>query len=105
MKEQYSAHQQGEDVSPSLLVIDGPLPGNRQFAKPLSVQVYYDEGEVIVSESRFAIHASGSTIAEALSAFRRIFSGYLDVLAPEEKELDAYMLAQLDYLRSYIRAA
>jgi hypothetical protein len=49
------------------------------------------------------MHAAAPTEAEALEAFRRIFSGYLDVLSSRESRLDPYLREQLAYLRSYIR--
>jgi hypothetical protein len=88
--------------SPHLVAISGPLPGGRRFAGQFNVLIDHDDGEVVVSEPRFHIHASGSTVTEALTAFRRVFSGYLDVLSSEEKDLDSYMLEQLQYLRANI---
>jgi hypothetical protein len=66
------------------------------------VAIGYDEEEVVVSEPHFHIHASASTEAEALASFRRIFSGFLDVLSSREEQLDSYLCEQLAYLRSYI---
>ena len=43
------------------------------------------------------------TLPEAIEAFKRIFSGYLDILSEEENNLSAYMHEQLEYLRSAIR--
>jgi hypothetical protein len=40
---------------------------------------------------------------EAIQAFKRIFSGYLDVLSEEEGNLSEYMHEQLQYLRSTTR--
>jgi hypothetical protein len=83
----------------------GPLSQSRQLACPLSVVVEYDDEteEYIVSEPRFHIHASASTEAEAIASFRRVFSGYLDVLAAQEEKLAPHLREQLQYLRSYIR--
>ena len=75
---------------------------SRRLYRPLTVAIEYDEEEVVVSEPRFHIHASASTEAEALASFRRIFSGYLDVLSTREEKLDPYLREQLAYLRSYI---
>ena len=86
------------------LRIAGSLPGGRRLARPLYVTITQDDGEVIVSEPHFSMHASAPTTAEALVAFRRIFSGYLDVLASRESRLDPYLREQLAYLRSYILA-
>ncbi len=91
--------------SPSIFrTITGTLPGGRWLTHPLGVKVEYDNEEVVVSEPRFHIHASAASEAEALAAFRRIFSGYLDVLASREDKLDSYLREQLAYLRSYITA-
>ena len=89
--------------SPTYRRITGLLPGGRRLTRPLTVAVEHDDGEVIVSEPLFHMHAAAPTEAEALEAFRRIFSGYLDVLSSRESRLDPYLREQLAYLRSYIR--
>jgi len=90
---------------PRFSIIDGPLPNGRRFAYPLSILIEYDDDEVIVSEPRFHMHASAPTEAEAIAAFRRIFSGYLDILASQEEMLGARMREQLQYLRSTIKTS
>jgi hypothetical protein len=85
----------------AMLEIVGSLPGEKQLVKPLVVMAEYDDGEIVVSEPRFSIHGSGATLEEAVSAFRRMFSHYFDVLTYESENLDAYMFDQLEYLRSY----
>ncbi len=87
---------------PLFCTIAGALPDGRWLASPLTVVIEYDEEEVVVSEPRFHIHASASTEADALASFRRIFSGYLDMLSTREEKLDPYLCEQLAYLRSYI---
>lgn len=87
------------------LKITGTLPNGRRLTRPLAVTIEYDNGEVIVSEPNFHIHASASTKVDALAAFRRIFSKYLDVLSSRESRLDPYLREQLAYLRSYITTA
>ncbi len=82
--------------------ITGSLPGGRRLTHPLIVMVEYDDEEVVVSERRFHMHASAPTEEEALVAFRRIFSGYLDSLAQREKTLGPQLRDQLNYLRSVI---
>ncbi len=82
--------------------ITGFLPGGRRLTHPLIVMVEYDDEEVVVSEPRFHMHASAPTEAEALAAFRRIFSGYLDSLTRREKTLGPQLRDQLNYLRSVI---
>lgn len=89
---------------PATRVIDGSLPGGRYLAYPLMVLIEYDDGEVVVHEPQFHMHASAPTEAEAIAAFRRIFSGYLDVLGAEEATLSEYLHDQLEYLRSAIRS-
>ena len=86
-------------------IIDGPLPNGRSLAHPLTVLVEYDDGEVVVSEPHFHMHAAAPTEAEAIDAFRRMFSGYLDVLASREEKLGTQLREQLQYLRSAIRTA
>jgi len=48
------------------------------------------------------MHAAAPTEAEALEAFKRIFSGYLDSLTRREKTLGPQLRDQLNYLRSII---
>lgn len=98
MSEEIEQEQQQSDE------ITGPLPGGRRLAHPLYVTIAHDNGETIVSEPHFHMHASAPTTTEALTAFRRIFSGYLDVLVSREDRLDPYLREQLAYLRSYISA-
>lgn len=97
--------KQEKPILPSVYSLDGPLPGGRYLASPLTVLIEYDDGEFIVSEPRFHMHASAPTKAEALVAFRRIFSGYFDVLSSQEESLGLHLREQLQYLRSAIRPA
>ncbi len=87
---------------PTYRRITGLLPGGRRLTRPLTVAVEYDDGEVIVSEPLFHMHAAAPTEAEALEAFKRIFSGYLDTLTRREKTLGPQLRDQLNYLRSII---
>ena len=82
--------------------IEGPLPGGRRLVRPITIVIEFDNEEVVVSERCFHIHASAPTEAEALNAFRRILSGYLDSLTRREKTLGQPLLEQLNYLRSII---
>ena len=90
---------------PTIRIIDGRLSRGRWLAHPLNVLIEYDDGEVVVSEPRFHMHASAPTEAEAIEAFRRVFSGYLDVLTAQEATLGSSLREQLEYLRSCIRTA
>lgn len=96
-------HQEHQPSKGTTRIIDGFLSDGRCLAHPLQVLVERDDGEVVVSEPRFHIHASAPTEAEAIEAFRRIFSGYLDLLSSREEMLSAHLRDQLDYLRSMIR--
>jgi hypothetical protein len=87
---------------PTYRRITGLLPGGRRLTRPLTVAVEHDDGEVIVSEPLFHMHAAAPTEAEALEAFKRIFSGYLDSLTRREKTLGPQLRDQLNYLRSII---
>jgi hypothetical protein len=89
-------------IPPKIITIEGTLPGGRWLTRPITIVIEYDDGEFVVSEPEFHMHASASTEREAISAFRRIFSGYLDVLAAREKTLGPQLRDQLDYLRSAI---
>ena len=82
--------------------IEGPLPGRRRLVHPITIVIEFDDGEIVVSEPEFHMHASASTENEALNAFRRILSGYLDSLARREKILGPQLRDQLNYLRSVI---
>ena len=85
--------------------IYGSLPEGRELVHPLSVVVEHDDDEFVVSEPRFHMHASASTEAEAIAAFRRVLSGYLDVLEEQEAKLGPSLQTQLTYLRSMIKAS
>jgi hypothetical protein len=87
---------------PTLYPLSGHLPGGRQLVHSITVIIEHDEEEVVVTEPRFHMHAAGPTEAEALAAFRRIFSGYLDMLTRREKTLGQPLRDQLAYLRSVI---
>jgi hypothetical protein len=97
------AKQEEQSSTPIFITIDGALPNGRWLTHPLTVLIEYDDEEVVVSEPHFHIHASAATEAEAIAAFRRVFSGYLDVLASQEESLGAHLRDQLQYLRSAIR--
>ena len=88
---------------PTVYTIDGPLPGGRYLAHPLAVLVEEDEGEFLASEPHYYIHASGSTVPEAIASFKRVLSGYLDDLASDEERLSEYLHKQLQYLRSVVK--
>jgi predicted RNase H-like HicB family nuclease len=92
-------------TTPIFVSIDGALPDGRWLAQPVVVQIEDDNGEIIVCEPHFNMYASGSTVQEAVEAFKRIFSGYLDVLSEDEESSGTYLHEQLEYLRSTIRTA
>lgn len=107
MSEQAGQERQQSDQFPGFIptisrTITGLLPGGRRLNRPLAVMVEYDDGEVIVSEPLFHMHAATPTEAEAIEAFKRIFSGYLDSLTRREKTLGPQLRDQLYYLRSVI---
>jgi len=88
---------------PTSFKITGFLPDGKRLTRPLDVVVAYDDGEVIVSEPRFHIHATGSTIAKALAEFKRILAEELDDLTADAEELGPRLQAELQYLRGLIR--
>jgi hypothetical protein len=85
------------------LRIDWHFPEGRRLVHPIVVKLEEDDGEFIVSEPTYHIHGTGTTRKDAIEAFKRIFSGYLDILSDEEENLSSYMYGQLEYLRSVIR--
>lgn len=97
-KQKHPIHRHPREI----FAISGLLPGGRRFTRPLTVVIEYDDEEVVVSEPRYYMHASGPTKEEALTAFRRIFSNYLDLLAKREKTLGPPLRDQLSYLRDVI---
>ncbi len=78
------------------------MPEERWFTHPIIVKIEDDDGEFVVSELKYHIHGEGPTIPEAIEAFKRVFSEYLDMLSEEEDNLSSYMYEQLEYLRSAI---
>jgi predicted RNase H-like HicB family nuclease len=91
-------------TQPTIFIsIAGLLPGGRWLTYPIVVKIQDDDGEYVVTELKYYMHGAGSTISEAIEAFKRIFSGYLDVLSEEEDNLSSYLHEQLEYLRSAIR--
>ena len=89
-------------VSSRVMVIDGSLPYGRRLRGPMVVVLEDDGEEVLVSEPLFNMHAGGPTEKKAIKAFRRILSGYIDVLERRESKLGPAPKAQLAYLRSLI---
>lgn len=107
MAEQAGQERQQSDQFPFFIptisrTISGTLPGGRRLIHPVTVMIEYDDGEVIVSEPSFYMHAAAPTEAEAIEAFKRIFAGYLDSLTRREKTLGPQLRDQLYYLRSVI---
>lgn len=99
-----TAHRLTENYPPMAWIIEqGPLPYGRWLTSPIVVLIEDDDGEFVVSELKFYMHASGPTIPEAIEAFKRIVSGYLDVLSCEEDTLGVHLREQLEYLQSIIR--
>jgi hypothetical protein len=94
---------------PTFFFIEGPLCEGRELARPLLVEIVEEdreEGEdreFLVSEPKYHMHGAGKTIPDAIATFKRIFSGYLDILAEEEDHLSVNLQEQLKFLRSMIR--
>src|SRR5439155_19893790 len=96
--------QQAFTQPPIFISIGGHLSQGRRLTHPIVVKIEDDDGEFVVSELKYHMHGEGATIQEAIGAFKRIFSGYLDILLEEENNLSSYMYQQLEYLRSAIRS-
>ncbi len=87
------------------VALEGSLPNNKRLTKPLCVVIEHGDGEVIVTEPQYYVHAAAPTEAEALEAFKRRLVGYLDLLGRREETLGAHLHDQLQFLRAFIRAA
>ena len=77
-----------------------------QLAQDVVITVVYDETQLkwLVSDQRFEIRASGGTEAEAIAAFRSVFSQSFDVLDQYESNLDAPTREMFLYLREHVDA-
>src|SRR5579884_3562003 len=78
---------------PTQQIIEGSLPKGKRLAHPLLVQIENDDGEVVVSEPLFYIHAAAPSVPEAIAAFKRILVDELEILSSEEAELAPRLLA------------
>lgn len=92
-------------ATPIFMAISGSLPGGKWLINPIVVKIEEDDGEILVAEDKFHIHAVGSTVQEAIAGFKRILSEELDELTSDEEELGPRLQAELQYLRDNIRAA
>lgn len=99
----YTSNPQSITQSAIFIPLSGSLSEKRWLSYPIIVKIEDDCDEFIVSELKYHIHGVGPTIPAAIEAFKRIFSGYLDILSEEKDNLSAYMYEQLKYLRSAIR--
>lgn len=81
------------------------LPEGRSLTHPLEVRIAYEDGEIIVSEPHFHIHAVGTTLTGALAEFKLTLLEELDELTSDENELGPRLQAELHYLRGLIRTA
>jgi hypothetical protein len=95
----------GVSIDSGQITIDGALPYGRRLRRPMPIVVEQDDDEILVSEPAFQMHAGGATEAQALDAFRRIISGYIDVLESKESRLGEAARDQSAYLRSFIGPA
>lgn len=92
-------------LGPMRVTLTGRLSDRYRLERPLMVTIEDDDGQFIVAEDEFSIHGVGADQTEALTTFRRIFAGYLDVLSGREATLGAHLRNQLAYLRSMITLA
>src|SRR5207248_5064794 len=97
-----NAYRPPTHYAPMAYLIEGPLPEGRELNEPIVVLIEDDDEEFVVGELKFYMHASGPTISEAIEAFKRVISGYLDVLSSDEDRLGSFLQEQLEYLRSVI---
>ncbi len=99
----HTTTQQTVIQPPFFISVGGQLPGGRWLSHPIIVKIEGDDGEFVISELKYHMHGEGSTLPDAIEAFKRIFSGYLDILLEEENNLSSYLYEQLKYLRLAIR--
>lgn len=85
-----------------MTITDTSLPNGKHLIRPLTVQLQYDEEEVLVSEPLFHLHTTGFTTQEAIANFKHILVDELEQLTLAEKQLGPRLLKQLWYLRSII---
>lgn len=88
---------------PTYMTLEGSLPGGRWLSTPLRVKVEEDEGEILVSEPDFFIHASGATVPEAVAEFRRVLVEEMELLTADEAKLSQRLKAELRYLLNHIK--
>ena len=97
------------NTSPAFFFIEGSLCEGRELVCPLLVEIVEEDREegkdreFLVSGPKYHMHGAGNTIPDTIAAFKRIFSGYLDILAEEEDYLSVNLQEQLKFLRSMIR--
>lgn len=89
----------------TFLTINGFLSEGKWFARPLVIQIEKDDGEIVVSEPYFSIHASAPTVSEAITEFKRVLADELEELTADEEKLGPRLKAELHYLRTAIRTA
>jgi len=99
----HTSGRESDSPSPAFITLAGFLTKGRWLTHPIVVKIETDDDEFVVSELKYYIHGEGPTLSEATEAFKRIFSGYLDILSEEENNLSPYLREQLEYLRSAIR--
>lgn len=91
--------------TPIFITLDGILPEGKRFTHPLVVHIEDDNGDILVNELHSYIHASASTVPDAIKEFKRILVDELNSLTSDEEKLGPRLRAQLHYLRSIIKAA
>lgn len=89
-------------ITATMIPLTGELPDHHQLLRPMWVSIQNDGDEVVVSESKFFMHASAPNETQALIAFRETIVGYLALLSEREATLGTHLRSQLEYLRSII---
>ncbi len=90
---------------PTFITIGGSLPDGRELTHSIVIRVEHDDGEILVSETKYALHASASTLPAAITEFKRVLAEELDLLSADEEQLGPRLQAQLHYLRTLIKVA
>lgn len=83
----------------------GYLPRRYRLQRPIDVVAYYDAIEIVASEPRFAIHAAGRTLEEALRNLGSSLVEDYEWLARSRSELGEHLTEQLAFLESVLDPA
>lgn len=91
-------------MQPYMRMVEGPLRGNR-YLRSTAVWILLDEGQYIVTEPRYHMHAVGATVDEALDDFLSVIADEFDIVLEERGPLSPRLQSQRSYLQSVVLPA